>query len=160
MQNIQTTFLHEVEPSKIIDLMNNKMVAKYLPLLKGGFSEQDCQAFIAAKKKLWDEHGYGPWAFLVNGEFAGWGGLQPEQGEADFALILHPTYWGLGRKIFTLVKDKAFNELGLDSIMALLPPNRHNANAILRFGFKEEGELNIGGQVFRKFRYLKPKMTP
>lgn len=153
---IQTVFLQEIEPNKIIELMNNKMVARYLPLLKGDFSEHDCQAFVAAKKKLWEYYGYGPWAFLVDGEFAGWGGLQPEQGEADFALILHPNYWGLGREIFKLVKDKAFNELGLDSIMALLPPNRHNANAILRFGFKEEGQLNIGGQDFRKFRYLKP----
>ena len=43
---------------------------------------------------MWDEHGYGPWAFIINGEFAGWGGLQPEQGEADFALVLHPDFWG------------------------------------------------------------------
>jgi len=31
--------------------------------------------WIAGKEKLWAEHGYGPWAFLIDGKFAGWGGL-------------------------------------------------------------------------------------
>ena len=26
-----------------------------------------------------------PWAFLLDGKFAGWGGLQPEEGDADLS---------------------------------------------------------------------------
>lgn len=33
--------------------------------------------------------------FFVDGQFAGWGGLQQEDGDADLALVLHPDYWGL-----------------------------------------------------------------
>ena len=71
-------FIHlfEVEEDEIITLMNNKMVRKYLPLLVGSFSTDDCKAFLDSKKKLWDKDGFGPWAFLINDEFAGWGGLQ------------------------------------------------------------------------------------
>jgi hypothetical protein len=40
----------------------------------------------------WEEW-HGPWAFIVDGKFAGWGGLQPEEGDADLELVLHPDYW-------------------------------------------------------------------
>lgn len=156
MNEIKVVHLDEVEEEKIIDLMNNGSVAKYLPLLSGEFSEEDCRTFLRAKKKLWNEHGFGPWAFLIDQEFAGWGGLQPEQGEADFALILHPKYWGWGLKIFREVEDRAFNDMNLSSITALLPPNRQNSKAITRFGFVEEGELKVDGKIFRKFRLNKP----
>lgn len=156
MSEIKVVHLDEVEEEKIIDLMNNGSVAKYLPLLSGEFSEEDCRTFLRAKKKLWNEHGFGPWAFLIDQEFAGWGGLQPEQGEADFALILHPKYWGWGLKIFREVEDRAFNDMNLSSITALLPPNRQNSKAITRFGFVEEGELKVDGKIFRKFRLNKP----
>lgn len=85
MSNIQLASLWDVERQKLIDLMNNVQVRAQLPLLTNVFTEASCTAFLEAKQQLWDEHGYGPWAFMINGEFAGWGGLQPESGEADFA---------------------------------------------------------------------------
>lgn len=75
--------------------MNDPLVRRQLPLAPEHFSEIDCEAFIAAKEQLWDEYGYGPWAIVVDGQFAGWGGLQPEGGEADLVLVLHPDYWEL-----------------------------------------------------------------
>lgn len=144
--------LNSIREADLIALMNHPAVGRLLPLLGDGFSAADCRAFLAAKQALWDEHGYGPWAFLIDGAFAGWGGLQPEQGEADFAMVLHPKFWGWGRPIFALVKARAFGEMGLASITALLPPSRRNANAIKRFGFVEDGSINVGGQPFRRFR--------
>jgi ribosomal-protein-alanine N-acetyltransferase len=129
MDNIQFTPIFEIQEEQIIDLMNNKAVGEHLPLLTQNFSAEDCQAFFKAKKQLWDKHGFGPWAFLINNEFAGWGGLQPENGDADFALILHPQFWGWGHKIFNQIKDQAFNKMNLDSITILLPPNRPNLKA-------------------------------
>lgn len=156
MSEIKVVHLYEVEEKEIIDLMNNGSVAKYLPLLSSEFTEEDCRAFLKEKKRLWDEYGFGPWAFLINQEFAGWGGLQPEHGDVDFALVLHPKYWGWGLKVFSEIKDQAFNKMNLDSITALLPPNRKNSKAIARFGFVEEGEVNLNGETFRKFRLNKP----
>ena len=106
MAEIKFVHLGEIDEARIIELMNNELVGKQLPLLANGFSVQNCRDFLKAKKQLWDDNGYGPWAFLINNEFAGWGGLQAEQGDADFALVLHPKFWGWGRKIFNKIKTK------------------------------------------------------
>ena len=75
--NIEFKRLTEVDKNEIIDLMNNDLVRKQMPLFTGDFNESICEKFIASKELLWVEHGYGPWAFIINSEFAGWGGLQP-----------------------------------------------------------------------------------
>ena len=95
--NIEFKRLNEVEKSDIIELMNNPLVRRQMPLLKGNWTEDTCDNFVASKEQLWTEHGYGPWTFVVNDRFAGWGGVQPEDGEADLALVLHPDFWGIGK---------------------------------------------------------------
>lgn len=157
MSDIKFVHLHDIEEQLIIDLMNNEVVGRHLPLLVDGFSAENCRAFLKAKKQLWDEYGFGPWAFLINDNFAGWGGLQPEHGEADFALVLHPDFWGWGRQIFNEVKDLAFNKMNLHSITILLPPNRPNSKAVTRIGFVADGELIVDGEVFLRFRFNKPQ---
>lgn len=157
MDAIQFVPLFQVEKKCVIDLMNNKKVARYLPLLKRTFTDEDCEDFIRAKKNLWDEHGFGPWAFIIHNEFAGWGGLQPEQADVDFALVLHPNYWGWGIKIFNQVKHQALHQMGLDSFTILLPPNRANSNAVKRFGFFYDGQLEINNTLFSRFRIFKSK---
>jgi hypothetical protein len=152
MNDLKFVPLSGIEEEQIITLMNNEIVGRQLPLLAGGFSSEACRAFLEAKQRLWDEHGYGPWAFLIDGEFAGWGGLQPENGDADFALVLHPKFWGWGRRIFNRIRDQAFGEMGLDSITILLPPSRPNSKAVARLGFAEDGELTIDGALFTRFR--------
>jgi len=152
MDEIKFVHLFEVDEEQIIELMNNEMVGKQLPLLADGFSAENCRAFLKAKKQLWDEHGFGPWAFLIKGEFAGWGGLQPEHEDVEFALVLHPKYWGWGRKIFNKVKDRAFNQLKLNSITILFPPSRPNSKAIARLGFADDGQLTVDGVLFKRFR--------
>lgn len=154
--NIEFKRLTEVEKSEIIELMNNQLVRQQMPLLRGDFSEDDCDKFIAAKERLWTKHGYGPWAFTVNGQFAGWGGLQQEKGEADLALVLHPNYWGIGKVLYKEIINKAFGEMGLKSIIVLFPPTRKRIKGLLRLGFKEDKELEIGNERFIRYRLERP----
>lgn len=156
MPDLDFVPLSEIPPAQIVELMNDPAVGRLLPLLGTGFSEADCRAFLAAKQAMWTDHGFGPWAFRVDGGFAGWGGLQPEQGEADFALVLSPRYWGCGRRIFNTVRDRAFGAMGLNSITALLPPIRPNAKAIKRLGFVEDGTVDVEGVPFLRFRLKAP----
>jgi [ribosomal protein S5]-alanine N-acetyltransferase len=123
-----------------------------MPLARGDFDDAACGRFVAGKEKLWEEHGYGPWAFYVDGEFAGWGGLQPEGGDADVGLVLHPDYWGTGRAIYEEIVARAFGEMGFDSVTALLPPTR--AEGLTRLGFESDGETEIGGERFLRYRLL------
>lgn len=154
--NIEFKRLAEVKKSEIIELMNNQLVRRQMPLLRDEFTEDDCDKFIEAKEQLWAKHGYGPWAFTVNEQFAGWGGLQHEEGEADLALVLHPNYWGIGKILYKKIIDKAFSEMELKSIIVLFPPTRTRINGLLRLGFKKDSELKIGNEQFIRYRLQRP----
>lgn len=154
--NIEFRRLTEIDKTEIIDLMNNPLVRRQMPLLKGDFSESDCDQFVAAKEELWTQHGYGPWAFIINGEFAGWGGVQPEGDEADLALVLHPTYWGKGKVLYKEIINRAFGKLGLSSVTVLFPPSRTRIQGLLRLGFVKDQELEMGNERFIRFRLEKP----
>jgi len=147
--------LGEVDKSSLMELMNDPMVRRQMPLFTGAFDNDACERFIETKEKIWEEHGFGPWAFVAGGEFAGWGGLQPENGEADLALVLHPRYWGIGKVIYKRIIDIAFGKMGLNSITILLPPTRTRIQGLQRLGFKEDGRLTIAGEVFIRFRLEK-----
>jgi len=108
--------LTDISKSEIIELMNNQLVRRQMPLLTGNFSESICDKFIKAKEQLWIENGYGPWAFIVDSQFAGWGGLQRENGEADLALVLHPNHWGIGKVLYKEIISRAFGDMGLESV--------------------------------------------
>ena len=82
--------MSEIDRAEYIALNTNPLVMKQMPLSSSDFDDAACKEWIAGKENLWEEHGYGPWAFVIDGRFAGWGGLQPEEGEADLGLVLHP----------------------------------------------------------------------
>lgn len=79
-------------------------------------------------------------AFFIDGKFAGWGGLQPEDGDADVAVVLHPDYWGKGRAIYEEIRAD-----GLRFRDRFVAPSRRSLNRIMRLGFEPDGE--------RFFRY-------
>lgn len=150
--DIEFKRLDEVDKRDITGLMNNPLVRRQMPLTSDEFDEADCGEFIAAKTKLWTGHGYGPWAFVIDGRFAGWGGLQPEDGDADLALVLHPDYWGTGKRIYDKIVERAFGEMGFESITVLLPPSRTRVKGVLRLGFEPDGEAEVGGERFIRYR--------
>lgn len=158
--NIEFVRLDQVEKSKLIKLMNNKLVQRHMPLVGGTFSKSDCDTFVAAKQQLWHEHGYGPWGIIVDGAFAGWGGLQPENGETDLALVLHPDYWGIGKILFQRIINRAFGEMKLSRVTALLPSTRTRVKGLLRLGFEEDGNLTIGKERFIRYRLDKSAKKP
>lgn len=124
-----------------------------MPLAKNTVDENGYHSFIHDKKELWKKHGYGPWAFVQGGKFIGWGGLQYEAGDADLALVLHPDYWGMGKTIYEMIIQKAFTEMKLESITALLPPSRKQGKGgLIKLGFKPDGELMIEEEKFIRYR--------
>ena len=81
--------LSEVPIVDLTALLNDPKVARHMPLA-GLFTEATTKDWVKAKEAQWDENGYGPWALYVGGAFAGWGGFQKEDGDADFALLERP----------------------------------------------------------------------
>ena len=147
--------LTEVSPGAIIELMNDPDVRRHMPLARGHFGMSDCERFVAAKERMWEENGYGPWAFVLDHQLIGWGGLQPEGDDADVGLVLHRAHWGAGRALYERILDHAFGELGLESVIALLPPSRTRVAGLRRLGFGEDGQVMIGEELFNRYRLLR-----
>lgn len=152
---IAFTRLTQIPPAAIIDLMNDPAVRRHLPLAQDKFGDADCDRFVATKERMWEEKGFGPWAFLLDGEFIGWGGLQPEGDDVDVGLVLSQKYWGAGPAIYRRVLMHAFEELCVDSVTALLPPSRTRVAALRRLGFREDGEITIQDQRFIRYRLIR-----
>ena len=150
--DLQRRRLNEIDPADIIELMSQPQVRRHMPLARGDFGAAECAAFVASKEALWRDHGYGPWAFLIDGEFAGWGGLQAENDDVDMGLVLHQQFWGHGRTICERVLDEAFGVLGFDSVTILLPPSRGGAHGVALLGFRFDGETDIQGTRFVRYR--------
>ncbi|HYG80505.1 MAG TPA: GNAT family N-acetyltransferase [Pyrinomonadaceae bacterium] len=148
--------LSEVDRSAIIGLMNDPLARRHMPLARGDFGPAECDEFVTAKEILWEEHGYGPWAFVADGEFVGWGGLQPEGSEMDLALVLHPKHWGLGKTLYKEIVSLAFGRLGFMSVTVLLPLTRTRVSGVLTLGFKPDGEVEISGERCIRYRLNAP----
>ena len=144
--------LTEVPLAAVARLLNEHRNARHLPLASHDFTEESAAEWVRAKDAQWDSNGYGPWAVLLDGEFAGWGGFQREENGADFALVLAPEYWGHGAEITRTALDRGFAELGLDEVIIALPYTRSPDRVVARFGFTPDGEVSYGGADFRQYR--------
>lgn len=149
--------LQEINRAEIIALNTNPFVRRQMPLSDGDFDESKCREWVEAKEKQWNDYGYGPWAFMIDGKFAGWGGLQYENGDADLGLVLYPDYWGMGKTIYKEVIRRAFGEMGFESLTILLPPTRTHVKGIFRLGFQSDGEVEIDGERFIRYRLYAPR---
>ncbi|OHX35016.1 hypothetical protein BJL95_16530 [Methylomonas sp. LWB] len=159
VMNLKLVRLSEISLADIIALHNDSRVLRHLPLAVGGFDAHQCQQWVESKEAQWQTNGYGPWGILINDEFAGWGGLQKEMGEADLGLVLSPDYWGYGKRICQKIIEIAFEQMNLASVTALLPPSRSCTNGMLRFGFQPDGQVEVSGTIFLRFRLLAPRQV-
>jgi len=109
------------------------------------------EAWVARKRALWDEHGFGQWAVEIPGEasFIGVVGLETVADEAPFtpavevAWRLAQPYWGHGyaTEAARASLDYGFGELGLDEIVALtVPANSRSPRATERLGMTRSPE--------------------
>lgn len=154
--HLEFRHLSEINQAEIIALNTNPLVRRQMPLSNDDFGEAECRVWVAGKERQWEQYGYGPWAFIVDGKFAGWGGLQYEQGDADLGLVLHPDFWGMGKIIYDEIIRRAFGEMELASVTILLPPTRTRVKGIRRLGFQLDGEVEIDGERFIRYRLFAP----
>jgi ribosomal-protein-alanine N-acetyltransferase len=149
---IEFRHLSDIDRAEIIALNTHPLVRRHMPLSDDYFGDAECREWVQSKERQWQEHGYGPWAFMLDGKFVGWGGLQCEGGDADLGLVLHPRYWGMGKAIYDEIIRRAFADMGLESVTILLPPSRTRVRAIFRLGFRLDGEVEISAQRFIRYR--------
>ena len=144
--------LTEVDIDAVTDLLNEPRNARHLPLAGERFTPETAAAWVEAKDGEWETNNYGPWAILLDGEFAGWGGFQAEENGADFALVLAPRFWGHGESVAMKALTTGFTDLGLTDVLIALPYSRHPDRAVARYGFTPDGDVCYSGVTFRQYR--------
>ncbi len=149
---MQFVRLTEVPLTAVTRLLNEHRNARHLPLVSNDFTDESAVDWVRRKDSQWESNGYGPWAVVLDGDFAGWGGFQREENGADFALVLAPQFWGYGAEITRTALDRGFDELGLDEVIIALPYTRSPDRVVARFGFAPDGEVSYGGTAFRQYR--------
>jgi ribosomal-protein-alanine N-acetyltransferase len=96
------------------------------------------ERFIAGQEKHWQEHGYGNWGILPNGEYEiiGWVGLQflPELDETEVGFLLSPPHWGKGyaTEAARASLQFGFERFDLDHIIALVHPENLASRRVIQ----------------------------
>jgi [ribosomal protein S5]-alanine N-acetyltransferase len=150
--------LPEVDVDDVLALLNEHRLRRHMPL-SSDMTRDEAAAWVAGKDAQWEEHGYGPWAVLVDRTFAGWAGFQAEDGAADLAVVLRPEHWGRGLEVAVACLDLGFGELGLDAVVIALPLTRSPTRVVARLGFAPDGEVEHGGATFRRYRLTRQAWT-
>ncbi len=148
---IEFVRLTDVDLPAVRALLNEPRNARHMPLAKE-FDEAETAAWVRRKDAQWAQHGYGPWAVLVGGVFAGWGGFQHETDGPDFALVLRPDQWGKGSCIARAALAEGFEEFGFDFVSVALPFTRRPTRALARLGFAPDGEVLYDDVRFQRYR--------
>lgn len=149
----QVTFvrLPEIPLAEVTALLNEPRNARHLPLASGPSTPEAAADWVRAKDAQWEAVGYGPWAVLVDGVFAGWGGFLAEDQGPDFALVLRPQFWGAGQVVTRAALRYGFEEFGFDEVTIALPRSRNPDRVVGRLGFAPAGEVVHGDVPFRLY---------
>jgi [ribosomal protein S5]-alanine N-acetyltransferase len=115
-------------------------------------SPDEVRDWVSEKEDITRQHGFGPQAILVDGKFAGWGGISPDGEGASISLVLMPAFWGRGRQVLDLLLEDAFGRRGLPYVLVKFPPSRTRIRGLLDLGFREIGKRMVAGRKFVVYR--------
>lgn len=149
--------LSSIAPEEVRALNSDPRVILHMPLADPEpMSSDELRDWVAGKEAITQEHGFGPQAILLDGDFAGWGGIEPDGAGASISLVLSPAFWGEGRRILEVLLEEAFGRLGLPYVLVEFPPTRTNVRGLLRLGFFEVEDRTIEGERFVVYRLDAP----
>ena len=149
---IEFARLSDVDAADILQHMSNPRLKEHMPLMPSNWDAAKIAGFIEAKEACWKQDGLGHWAFIVDGEYVGWGGFQKEGDEWDYGLVLKPECFGLGLVISRLAIDFAVADSRIPYVTFLLPPTRTKLGALKRLGAEFVERVDYDGEAFLKYR--------
>jgi RimJ/RimL family protein N-acetyltransferase len=149
--------LSTVDAERLRELVSDPQVVLHMPLSgPEPMTLDELQEWIEGKEAITREHGFGPQAILIDGELAGWGGIEADDAGASVSLVLSPAFWGHGRQILDVLLDEAFERRRLPYVLVEFPPTRTRVRGLLRLGFREVEERTIEGERFVVYRLDAP----
>ena len=140
--------LREVSQTVLLDLMNDDKLRAHL-VDHPKFTEETLEFWVMEKTRIDAANGYRVRVILVNGNIAGWCGIQPDGEGAELAIILSSSYWGSGLRVF---RDmiRWSRELGHQEVVFHLLETRRKYRALEKMA-KEVKESEWMGRKFRTY---------
>ena len=89
----------DVNPSELMDLLNNVRVRRHL-VEHEEFTIDNLTKWMESKKEINDIPGCRVQGVIYKSSLVGWCGIQHENNQYEFAIILDDKFWGLGKRIF------------------------------------------------------------
>jgi RimJ/RimL family protein N-acetyltransferase len=128
-------------------------------------TRDEAAAWIARNLTLYEERGFGIWlieAARAPG-FAGYCGIRPlalgAGSETEIGWHVHKTCWnhGFATEAAVAVRDLAFGRLGLERLVALVPPAHCASRRVAaKIGMREEGTTLVEGEPVLVFAAAPP----
>ena len=100
MQQIHYLKFDAVEPADFLPILNNQKIRAHL-IDHPDFDLAAVGEWMEGKQLVDGQAGCRVRAILVDGQLAGWCGLQFENGQHEVAIVLDDGYWGLGKRVFS-----------------------------------------------------------
>ncbi len=99
MPNIEFQCLDAFEPKEFLAFLNSAKVRRHL-VQHHQFDEAAAAQWLAAKLSIDEMPGCRLRAVCVDGELAGWCGIQPDDAGYELAVVLDERYWGIGLEVY------------------------------------------------------------
>jgi RimJ/RimL family protein N-acetyltransferase len=124
---------------------------------------EDVRGISDRSIRMWDDHGYGPWAAIdkATGLWVGRIGLNllhwwPDADKWEVGFELLPRYWGRGLATEGARETVAvaFDEAGLERVISVTHPDHHASRRVMeKCGLLLQGERSVHGGLSRVVWY-------
>ena len=141
--------LSEAEPEQLLAIMNDIRTRTHL-ISHPEFTPQRLASWVADKQEENQQPGCRVCAVDINGELAGWCGIQRSEKDYELAIVIGQTGWGAGPRIFRDMMGWAY-ELGHSEVIIHLLDSRRDYRFIRRLA-REVYETELLGRRFTTYR--------
>lgn len=152
-QNIDYQKFSDVNPELFFPLLNSNKVRTHL-IRHQTFDDEMLKSWIADKISMDAVAGCKVRAIQVEGNLAGWCGIQLEDSRYGLAMVIDDQYWGLGIKVYRDLMQWAA-ELGHTSVFVQLLNTRPEYR-FLRRSAKQVSESELMGNKFTTYELEVP----
>jgi hypothetical protein len=99
MSTVEYLEFNKIDKNEFLPLLNSKRIRKHL-IKHELFTIDTLTTWMHTKLEVDATSGCKVRGIVVDGELAGWCGIQLEDDKYELAIIIDKKFWGLGKKVF------------------------------------------------------------
>jgi hypothetical protein len=142
MSEIKFLCFNQVNPEDFLAIVNDESLRIHL-IDHPYFDAPSLQAWMEDKIRVDGIQGCRIRAVNIDGELAGWCGIQPDDNGFELAIVISQKFWGFGIPIFKILMCWA-NELGHKEILFHLLDSRPEYKALIKMSTKVHKTEQLG----------------